>query len=566
MTVSIGSQNLSSSNAMRRVQAPKSSRIRDDKALMWLYENLLTHQLATKLHCLLSDNEHLTHCYEVTLAYFGSTKFVDAFYICLSAFDKHQYDILLQIDQTLYLSVITESLAATGTTDSINTARRNDTNNSTSIRNRQMLASRSNGDFCDIKSSISSFKKCYEPTLSPTNRSLLDSKSQTTTHRKYRNGRSRCKIRHSISLRLRRFVSLPDLRQTSRTDVKMKNLTRSRSQLIRSKTHRMKLTVENLALNDRRKVPALQSSQTISASNHLDQQNAMARDLQPINLVKCDDIKIHTDRRGDESSTSFDHMPSKNIGLVRAGNLLPYLNTSHNSASTASTSPGKKQTSNSAPGDFASFFAANGAKIENRYQQRTIFDQIESGTSLSPLCNHDHCALIPNRGQSLTSYLQEAQRTRRNITDLERENAHFSLSDAIISAIEEIKCSRMERKKEKQVKANAQQKKRKSHQRPLRNWNIRDDENGDRTNANIEDDESFMSESMTTISRSSSSSSDSDLTHISSSSDSSTTSNAGDLKRLKVQKSCLDRPSVHGIELLIHCFYFADFLRIITQY
>lgn len=534
MTVSIGSQNLSSSNAMRRVQPPKSSRIRNDKALMWLYENLLTHQLATKLQSLLSDNEHLTHCYEVTLAYLSSSKFVDAFYICLSAFDKHQCDILLQIDQTLYLSVINESLAATGITNSMNTVRRNDTNSS-----KQMLASRSNGDFCDIKSSISSFKKCDEPTVSPTNRSVLDSKSQTTTHRKNRNGRSRCKIKHSINLRLRRFVSLPDLRQTSKSDVKTKGLTRSRSQILRSKSHRMKLTVENLALNDRRKTTGLQNSQTISAAQHFEQQNAIANDLQPINLVKCDDIKIHTDRRGDESSTSLDQMPSKNVGLVRAGNLLPYLNTSHDSASTGeSNSPGKKQTSNSAPGDFASFFAANGAKIENRYQQSTLFDQIESGTSLSPLCNHDHCALIPNRGQSLTSYLQEAQRTRRNITDLERENAHFSLSDAIISAIEEIKCSRMERKKEKQVKANAQQKKRKSHQRPLRNWNFREDESGDRrTNANIEDDESFMSESMTTISRSSSTStSDSDLTHISSSSDSSTQSNAGDLKRLKVRK------------------------------
>lgn len=537
MTVSIGSQNLSSSNALRRVQAPKSSRIRNDKALMWIYENLLTHQLATKLQCLLSDNEHLTHCYEVTLAYFGSKKFVEAFYICLNAFDKNQYDILLQIDQTLYLSVINESLATVNASNSNNTstptitasAGMNDTSDPKSIRNRQLLTNRSS-DFCDIKASISSLKKCDASLSSPpTNR------CKSHMNRISRNGRSRCKIKHSISLRLRRFVSLPDLRQASKADVRSKHLTRSRSQTICTKSHRMKLTVENLALNNRRKTPGLQNSQTITL-NHFDQQNAIANDLQPINLVKCDDIKIHTDRRGDESSSSLD-VPAKNVGLVRGGNLLPYLNTSHNSASTESSSLGKKQTPNSAPGDFASFFAANGAKIENRYQQSALLDQIESSTSMSPLCNHEHCALIPNRGQSLTSYLQEAQRTRRNITDLERENAHFSLSDAIISAIEEIKCSRMERKKEKQVKATTQQKKRKSHQRPLRSWNFGDDENCDkRNNGNITDDESssFMSESITTMSRSSTS--DSDLSHISSSSDSSTPSNAGDMKRLKVHK------------------------------
>lgn len=514
MTVSIGSQNVNSTNASRRIQAPKSSRIRNDKALMWLYENLLTHQVATKLQCLLSDNEHLTHCYDVTLAFFGSRKFIEAFYICLNAFDKNQYDLLLDIDQTLYLSVIHESLANANAS----------TTQSTSVRKRQPLNGRCS-EFCDITASASSLKKCDD--------SLISSKSHVT-HRKCRNDRTRCRIKHTIGLRLRRFVSLPDLRKTSRQDIRTRNLTRSRSQLIRAKSHRMKLTVENLALNDRRKMSGNgQSNQTL-ASHQFDPHNAISHDLQPINLVKCDDIKIYTDRRGDESSTSM-NVPSRNVGLVRGGNLLPYLNTSHNTASTESnSSPAKKQTSNSAPGDFASFFAANGAKIENRYHQQTLLDPIESNTSLLPLCDHDHCALIPNRGQSLTSYLQEAQRTRRNITDLERENRHFSLSDAIISAIEEIKCSRMEQKKEKQCKASStQRKKRKTHQRPLRNWNLGDDERG--MNANVTDDDasSFMSESITTISRSSSSSSDSDLSRISNTSDSSTPSNAGDMKRLK---------------------------------
>lgn len=525
MTVSIGKSK--SQNASRRIQAPKSARIRNDKALMWLYENLLTHQLATKLQCLLSDNEHLTHCYEVTLAYFGSRKFIEAFYICLNAFDKSQYDLLLNIDQTLYLSVINESLANASTTTRPNDA----SNQSTSMRKRHHLTSRCS-EFCDITTSASSLKKCDESMINAS-----DSSKSHAAHRKCRNGRSRCKIKHSIGLRLRRFVSLPDLRKTSRHEGRTRNLTRSRSQLLRAKSHRMKLTAENLALNDRRKLSGNEQNYEKLASTQLDPQHAISNDLQPINLVKCDDIKIYTDRRGDETSTSMD-VSSKNVGLVRGGNLLPYLNTSHNTTTTSTElnfSPAKKYTSNSAPADFASFFAANeGAKIQNRYHRHTLPDHIESGTSLSPLCDHDHCALIPNRGQSLTSYLQEAQRMRRNITDLERENRHFSLSDAIISAIEEIKCSRMEQKQKKDVKATSEQrKKRRTHQRPLRNWNFGDDERGMNANATDDESSSFMSESFTTISRSSSSS-DSDLSHISNTSDSSTPSNAGDMKRLKV--------------------------------
>lgn len=283
----------------------------------------------------------------------------------------------------------------------------------------------------------------------------------------------------------------------------------------------------SLAANDR-KTPFIQAKNRKSKTSRPDRVQSTVDDLQPINLVKCDDIKIHTDRRAD-SSTSFSdfEVPSKTVSLVKSGNILPYLNTSH-ASSTESSSPGKKLTSNSAPGDFASFFAANGAKIENRYQHNAIIDKIESSTS-SPLCNHDQCALIPNRGQSLTSYLQEAQRIQRNITDLERENAHFSLSEAIISAIEEIKCGQMARKKQKQNKASAQAKKRKSQCRPLKNWDFGEDENCDK-NLNT-DEESCLSEEVQTLSRSSS---ESDLSHISSSSDSSTASKSGDLKRLKV--------------------------------
>lgn len=535
MTVSIGSQSVSTNSPLQRVQPPKSSRIRNDKALMWLYENLLTHQLKTKLQCLLSDNEHLTNCYEVTLAFFGSKKFVDALYICLDAFNTKRYDFLLQIDQSLYFSVINESLKTTAI------ARGNIGDMNKAAGSRQLLNSR-NSEICDIRSSKSSLKKCDNSLLNLTNKNMNN--KLPSTNRRYRNGRSRCKIKHMITLKLRKFVSLPDLRQESKLHAK--NLARSRSQLIRVKSHRLKLTAENLAINDRQKIPYIQFNQRNTATNRSDHCNSSVNDLQPINLVKCDDIKIHTDRRDELMSSTLSgyDVPTKSVALVKSSNLLPYLNASHDSTA-ESSSPSKKTTSNSAPGDFASFFAANGAKIENRYHRHNIFDNIESSTS-SPLCNHDQCALIPNRGQSLTSYLQEAQRTRRNITDLERENAHFSLSDAIISAIEEIKCGRMERKREKQVKAITKMSRRKSHQRPLKSWILGDDKNCDKSNVNGTDDESssVQSEEITTLSRSTSS--ESDLSHISSSSDSSTPSNAGDLKRLKVL-----------INLFISlCFYF----------
>ncbi|KAJ8946679.1 hypothetical protein NQ318_019994 [Aromia moschata] len=47
----------------------------------------------------------------------------------------------------------------------------------------------------------------------------------------------------------------------------------------------------------------------------------------------------------------------------------------------------------------------------------------------------------PTKGQSLLSFLTSSQFTRAN-AELDRENAHFSISEAIISAMEQIRCKR----------------------------------------------------------------------------------------------------------------------------
>lgn len=47
----------------------------------------------------------------------------------------------------------------------------------------------------------------------------------------------------------------------------------------------------------------------------------------------------------------------------------------------------------------------------------------------------------PVQGQTLTSFLTSSQFTRAN-AELDRENAHFSISEAMISAMEQIRCKR----------------------------------------------------------------------------------------------------------------------------
>lgn len=52
----------------------------------------------------------------------------------------------------------------------------------------------------------------------------------------------------------------------------------------------------------------------------------------------------------------------------------------------------------------------------------------------------------PAEGQSLTSFLSSARFSRAHDAELDRENAHFSVCEAMIAAIEQIKCNRLERR------------------------------------------------------------------------------------------------------------------------
>lgn len=52
----------------------------------------------------------------------------------------------------------------------------------------------------------------------------------------------------------------------------------------------------------------------------------------------------------------------------------------------------------------------------------------------------------PAEGQSLASFLTSAQFSRAHDAELDRENAHFSICEAMIAAIEQVKCNRLQRR------------------------------------------------------------------------------------------------------------------------
>lgn len=480
MTVSIGKQTRNSSIS---VCMPKSSRIRNDIALSWLWESLLTHQLESRLNCLLSDKEHLTNCYDVTTAFLCCPKFVEALNICLNAFNHNQYEILLKIDANLY-----------GNID-------------------KKLNPLENGQMQD--------------------RTLSKMEPRKKVKRK-RSIRMRYKLKHFLNVKLRPWVSLPDIRwQTGSIESNYSwfNSLDSRRQ------SRTQLTKENLAMKNRCEEPLTNAKPMQS----------MINELQPISLLKCDNIKIHTDRRHAQHDRTLSTLTFNPIGAGE-NNLLPFMNSMRSFNMGASTSLLTKPSVSSAPSDFTLLFATNGAKIDKPYVDDTFnMDASTSPNPGSPKFLNDGCTMVPTRGQTLASYLQEAQQIRRNITDLERENAHFTLSDVIISAIEEIKCNQCD--KQKQI--NNKQKHRHSCPK-MKGWHQKQSSSTIDKNPPAIDDELSLIQSKMNIC--SNSTSETDLSHISTDSDLSQERYAGDLDHLKVKEN-FTKIHTQSLEFIWASFY-----------
>lgn len=162
-------------------------------------------------------------------------------------------------------------------------------------------------------------------------------------------------------------------------------------------------------------------------------------DLRPIQLVKCDDIEIHTDFTVEQASRcSSVQSSASNPGffsrIYRSRLLSP----------TPSDTNQKHFSlfSGTSPVDF-NFGPIEGEKIEQTHDAISVLNEVEETNRGNQNQPPSQLRRYPWEGQSIASFLQNSQFSRAN-TELERENAHFSLSEAMIAAIEKMKCRQYE--------------------------------------------------------------------------------------------------------------------------
>lgn len=390
MTISVGNQSFTTDSIVTAQRPKPPSRIKSDKALVWIFDNLVSNKLIYKLQYLVSDTEHLNSCFEV-YAFLQSSKYLNAFLLCLRAIENNQLNLLSQIEANLL----------PGKSDASNML----------PPSHKRSTSHPNFSFIPGASSQSVPKKTSKP---------IRQQSQPNPKQVQP---------------LRAWKSLPNLQVEQVSP-------RTRSKTI-SQPIRVGKSQDNTRFVRNQKVPPF-SYQVLKPI--VDQSEPDTSDLQLIQIIKCDDIKIHEHSPAIPTRHSSDSVEcGSEATSFAASGLFSFMPTWSIGEKSEATSPASYLNLLTAPAPadfFNAFVPKEGEKLISR-------STVGSVGSISPIFNpyvdtefnkttttgdESPCSV-----QSLTSFLQTGRFSRAN-NDLERENAHFSISEAMISTIEQIKC------------------------------------------------------------------------------------------------------------------------------
>ncbi|KAL7296016.1 hypothetical protein TKK_0010571 [Trichogramma kaykai] len=358
------------------------SRIISRKDTLWLYKSLENHSLSQKLSWLLSDKEHLLSCLE-PWAYLCDESLAEATLICLQAVEKNQFTLLTDINPALFLKGWFPKHSPKHRRSSSYPVNLCYGNEATQNSSSQLPL--------DLTTEAESAKnKIKEDTGTKKNWNSLIELTESNIPCSDLIAKSESAV-DGVS-KDTQSIELSDVIQVDYSDVRSEAST----------------TVENKC----------SSSKSKSASRKLRKHRANKLSGQ----VSNGSTETISSQRVSASSSV-----NSNFNAID----FPYAAGPHK--------PGRRRSffTGSAP-EFSSSWSS---EVEGQKDPRTPRKSFieDGGSSVLPMSTAYFPK--PEEGQSLTSFLTSACFTKTN-AELDRENAHFSISEAMIAAIEQLKCNR----------------------------------------------------------------------------------------------------------------------------
>lgn len=345
----------------------------------WLTEHINKGTLTKLLSFLISDTEHIKNCYEPA-AFIRNEGLQNALMTCILAVETNQLNLLTSIDSRLY-------------DDSL-------------------------GKRLGHRRASSQPQIMFTPPALSSRKSIIKRMSRT------------CESEKEKVTKDRKWNSSPNLAHESYAD----NRPRSKTFALRSQSWKFQKKVSFRSEIDG--MEATEATEAIKTEDvpyfaYRDSSAALragGSDLKlnvPVHVVHVEDIKIHTDYR---YSPDYNKDPATSRLKVtsKKETMFSFLDQTSSSASKISSSSVQLSTS---PTDIFFTVAVSGSKI---HSTSPIVKSLErSGKKLK------------SSRQNLNFFLQTINNSSRPKVALDRENAHFHLSEAIIATFQQLKWNKI---------------------------------------------------------------------------------------------------------------------------
>lgn len=361
----------------------------------WIVEEIQKCKISKLLSFVISDTEHIKSCYEA-YAFIRSEAYQNALMTCLLAVETNQGSLLLKIDPSLHTDIIPSR------------------GHRRSISQPQMLFLPSQPQQLQPRKSILSHMKRISRTL--------DYGNEKTKVSKLRSWQSVPCLHHEIFARPRSSTVTIRREKYSKFQKKVS----FKSEVLVDASQEIMDSVPHFEY-----VQSMLSSEATSGSSSV-------KTNYPIHVLNVESIEIHTDyryspeyqNRKSESPSSSATSSKNSLVTPRKTSIFSFFETSSSASKPYESKEHKTLTNvSSSPTDLFFNIAVPGEKI-----------QATPSPIAAPLQNTGRRRKTSR--QNLAAFIQTINNSRPKLF-LDRENAHFHLSEAIIATCEQLKWNKI---------------------------------------------------------------------------------------------------------------------------
>ncbi|XP_020300230.1 run domain Beclin-1-interacting and cysteine-rich domain-containing protein [Pseudomyrmex gracilis] len=400
------------------------ARITSKKDMLWLYKSLENHSLSHKLSWLLSDKEHLLSCLE-PWAFLCQENLAEATLLYLRAVERNQPVLLAEIDPCLFLPTWVSPKSSPR-------RHRRSSSYPVNFSGASRIFPRDKSESVLVRCQVST-----QSILSEKDKNSVENQETKSVQITKSTAANDVTQRVKVNTSLKTWNSLPTLGSFHNS------VTAENSAAISSTIQKSSSSNSNI---NRTRIIELAEIININYSDSkqlVDSKTDKTKPKMPVRKTRSrTKIKCNQSKKTFEKTQSASNIHEEMKNTIEETRAIPSTDLPDMAKLMEQCSTHRK--TSFFVGSAPEFSGSWSMEVEGQKDIRTPRKSFmeDGGSSVQPMATGYFPR--PAEGQSLTSFLSSARFSRAHDAELDRENAHFSICEAMIAAIEQVKCNRLQ--------------------------------------------------------------------------------------------------------------------------